>query len=635
MEVVVDRFAHRLLWFRNTVDARVRGEATPELPLDLAAPDPREQRLRDVLHLGDAQMRFLWACACAVADPHVYAPLVAVGGADARRGLSLSTYAALFGDAEATALASWLATQPLTVRLGILTAAAEGLLVAATPYAASARLVSYLQGSDALDPSIVRVGGIVSLPARYEVDRAHRELIERIAGISEQREPPLVILVGPRGIGRRTMVVAAFARVGKPVVSIDGARALADEHIVHALHRETIFLGAIPVIANASELVEHAPSERRKLARAIDDSPGPCIVTTNDPDFDLPVARPIIRLKVRPLDASSRASLWRTALADDAIDENLASELAMRYQLGPGAIHSAVGNARRIATPLTRAALIEGVRSTIVERFGRLADRLDVTDRWEDIVLPPETLDQIQSLIARVRHAYRVYEDWRFPRTTARGGGVAALFSGPPGTGKTLVAGIIARELDRDLFRVDLSRVVSKWVGETEKQLGELFDAAEASDALLLFDEADSLFAKRTEVKSSSDRYANLEVNYLLQRIETFGGITILTTNLDASIDAALRRRLATHIVFWPPEHDERVELWRRYSTFGAPTQGTLDLEYLAEEFPDMTGANIRNATLAAAFLAAAEPNGAINQDLLVRAARSEYRAMGRVLGRK
>jgi SpoVK/Ycf46/Vps4 family AAA+-type ATPase len=211
---------------------------------------------------------------------------------------------------------------------------------------------------------------------------------------------------------------------------------------------------------------------------------------------------------------------------------------------------------------------------------------------------------------------------------------VAALFSGPPGTGKTLVAGLIARELDREVFRVDLSRVVSKWVGEIEKQLGELFDAAESSDALLLFDEADSLFARRTEVKSSSDRYANLEVNYLLQRIETFQGVTILTTNLDTSIDAALRRRLAGHIVFWPPDHDERVALWERYARCGAPVRGALDLDQLAADYPDMTGANIRNASLAAAFLAAAT-GGAITQDLLVRAARGEYRAMGRVLGRK
>jgi NAD(P)-dependent dehydrogenase (short-subunit alcohol dehydrogenase family) len=634
MVAVADRFARRLVWFRQNVEGRLRGETPTDLPDDLATPDPREQRLCNLLHLDTTQLRFLWACACVVADPLLHAPLVALGGADARRGLALSTYAAVFDDAQVGALVSWLATQPLSLRLGILVRGADDLLPGSTPYVVATRLVSYLQGSDAHDPAIIRAGGVISLPERYQVDHIHRELVEKLASLGTQQPPPLVVIAGPRGIGRRTMVAAAFARDGRRVVAIDGARALPNEELVHALHREALLLGAVPVIANANQLVESAPGELRKLARAVEDAPGICVVTTNDADFDLPVARPTIRFHLRPLEASTRALIWRNALADDNVDEAISTELAMRYQLGPGAIRSAVETARRLAPELGREELVAGVRSTIVERFGRLADRIEVTERWEDCVLPAETFDQISALVSRVRHAYRVYEEWRFPRTTARGGGVAALFSGPPGTGKTLVAGIIARELDRDLFRVDLSRVVSKWVGETEKQLSELFDAAEASDALLLFDEADSLFAKRTEVKSSSDRYANLEVNYLLQRIETFGGITILTTNLDTSIDAALRRRLAAHIVFWPPEYDERVQLWRRYATNGAPTTGTLDLDTLAEEFPDMTGANIRNASLAAAFLAAAD-NSAISQELLVRAARSEYRAMGRVLGRK
>jgi SpoVK/Ycf46/Vps4 family AAA+-type ATPase len=231
-----------------------------------------------------------------------------------------------------------------------------------------------------------------------------------------------------------------------------------------------------------------------------------------------------------------------------------------------------------------------------------------------------------------VRFAWKVFEDWRFPRQTARGGGVAALLSGPPGTGKSMVAGIIARDLGRELYRVDLSQVISKWVGETEKQLSLVFDAAEAGHALLLFDEADSLFAKRTEVKSSVDRYANLEVNYLLQRVEAFGGITILTTNMDASIDPALMRRLAAHVKFWPPEHDERVLLWRgMLGGANVPLAADVDYEELSTRFPDMTGANIRNAALAGAFLAAAEGTD-VSQQHLGRAARGEYASMGRSL---
>jgi len=205
------------------------------------------------------------------------------------------------------------------------------------------------------------------------------------------------------------------------------------------------------------------------------------------------------------------------------------------------------------------------------------------------------------------------------------------LFSGPPGTGKTMVAGLLARELDLELYQIDLSKVVSKWVGETEKQLAKIFAAADAGHALLLFDEADSLFAKRTEVKSAVDRYANLEVNYLLQRIESFGGVTILTTNLETSIDAALKRRLAAHIVFQSPEHAESVQLWKRMLAVDAPIAHPLELEKLARTYEAMTGANIRNAVLAAAFTAASQ-GLPISQAHLERAARGEFRAMGRVL---
>jgi hypothetical protein len=192
-------------------------------------------------------------------------------------------------------------------------------------------------------------------------------------------------------------------------------------------------------------------------------------------------------------------------------------------------------------------------------------------------------------------------------------------------------AGHEQRELELELYQVDLSKVVSKWVGETEKQLSRIFEAAEAGHALLLFDEADALFGKRTEVKSAVDRYANLEVNYLLQRIESFGGVTVLTTNMDTSIDPALRRRLACQIAFWPPEAAERARLWARMLDARGPVARHIDFKRLADDHPEMTGANIRNAVLAAAFLAAAE-GSAITQALLDRAARTEYRAMGRVL---
>jgi SpoVK/Ycf46/Vps4 family AAA+-type ATPase len=264
--------------------------------------------------------------------------------------------------------------------------------------------------------------------------------------------------------------------------------------------------------------------------------------------------------------------------------------------------------------------------------MGGLAARVQVRQRWDELVLGKDTLDQIKALTARVKHAHKVLEEWGLESKLARGTGVAALFSGPPGTGKTMVAGLIARELELELYQVDLSKVVSKWVGETEKQLSRIFDAADAGHALLLFDEADALFAKRTEVKGAIDRYANLEVNYLLQRVEAFGGITILTTNMDSSIDPALLRRLAAHVRFWPPELDERIALWRGFLAGGAvPLEEDVDLEAMAKRFTEMTGANIRNAAIAAAFLAADE-GVAVASRHIERAARGEYASMGRQL---
>jgi hypothetical protein len=617
-----------LAWFREHAERRARGEAVePTSPPAVA----RGETLKRLLGLDDAQLQFVYACACVSVDPMLHAPLVAVGGPDGRRGLSLAAYGHLSAiDPNVLArLARWLASDPPLLRLNVIAPALAGLSLTSTPFQATPRLAAYLAGSDALDPTIARLGGVVDLPQPLELDPRHADVVARIAALLGG-EPVLVMVIGPRGVGRRTVIAAAASRIDRRVIAIDAERTR-DPLVVRTLIRDAMFANAIPTIGDAHAL---DPEAAVAVAAAIDDAPGTCVVTTNDSKLDLPVSRPVLRFELRAPDAATRGVLWRAAVEE--AEPATVQELAMRYPLGPGAIRAAAKVARRTSTnrTLTRADLLTGVRHGIVERFGDLAERLEVSDRWEDVVLPVETLDQLDALVSRVRHAYKVFEEWRFPQSTARGGGVAALFSGPPGTGKTLVAGVLARELDRDLFRVDLSQVVSKWVGETEKQLGELFDAAESSDALMLFDEADSLFARRTEVKSSSDRYANLEVNYLLQRIETFRGVTILTTNLDTSIDAALRRRLAAHIVFWPPDHDERARLWDRYTRCGPPLAGEIDVQSLAADYPDMTGANIRNVCLAASFLAAAS-DSAITHDTLVRAARSEYRAMGRVLGRK
>jgi SpoVK/Ycf46/Vps4 family AAA+-type ATPase len=245
------------------------------------------------------------------------------------------------------------------------------------------------------------------------------------------------------------------------------------------------------------------------------------------------------------------------------------------------------------------------------------------------VILPADIQDSLTELIARIKHRRIVFDAWGFDRLLSTSRGVTALFQGGPGTGKTMVASAIANELGMDLYRVDLSRVMSKWIGETEQNIAKLFDAAEDGNTIILFDEADSLFAKRTEIKSSVDRYANLEVNYLLQRIDSFEGIAILTTNFGTSIDHAFKRRLSLRLTFPFPDEEMREKLWRSHLPSSLPTAGTFDLADIARRY-QMSGGYIRNAALRAAFLAA-EEHSPLTHDHLQRAIKAEFREIGKI----
>jgi SpoVK/Ycf46/Vps4 family AAA+-type ATPase len=247
---------------------------------------------------------------------------------------------------------------------------------------------------------------------------------------------------------------------------------------------------------------------------------------------------------------------------------------------------------------------------------------------FESLVLPAERLAQLHEAVARLLHQGRVLDEWRFLADRRGARGVRLLFAGPPGTGKTLSAEVLAGALGVDLLVVDISRVVSKWIGETEKNLAAVFETAERARAVLLFDEADALFGKRTEVSDAHDRYANLETAYLLARLETFEGLAVLATNLRANVDGAFLRRLEFVVDFEEPGQAEREALWRCHIPPGAPLGDDVRLAELAALYP-VVGGVIRNAAVAAAFLAATEAS-AITRQHLVRAIRREYEKTGR-----
>lgn len=599
------------------------------------APNPRMDRIAERLSLTAEQVEFVWAMVACSVDGRIVPHLQTLGGGHARRGLSLAVYAMLaeLEDDTTARLAHWLTIENRLVADGLIVETEE-VSPASRAYAASPRLASFLAGDDRLPAPLT----LASVPTSALYDPRQSAALDQIAASLATGADPVIIIEGPRGSGRATAcAVATTSQVIVLDVARIGVGSLGDSLI--ALRRECLLRDALPVLANVDLILgEERVAERHLVGNFADGLAGALIATTTVHGVDLGTTRAIVRVPWQVANNAVRAELWTRALhaIGATIDEDLIP-LAHRYQVGPAAIKRAVASVRLLdpgGTSFDVARLAAGLRHNIAERMAGLAQRVEVTQSWDDLVLASDILDRVVGLIGRVVHSQQVLDSWGYRRKIARGAGMAALFSGPPGTGKTMVAGLIALKLDVELYQVDLSKVVSKWVGETEKNLSRVFDAAEEGHGLLLFDEADALFGQRSsDIKGSNDRYANLEVNYLLQRIEAFGGIAILTTNLETAIDSALKRRLAAHVVFDLPDDEERALLWERQTTTGsAPLEGRIDFDRLARDFPKMSGANIRNAAISAAYLAAGEKAAKIAQDHLYRAARAEYRSMGHVI---
>ena len=624
--------------------ARLDRELT-DLDAALAAlPEDAEARpmssLARALELDPDQLDFLWTAVALAGNPPMRVHVLELDDL-ALNGLTTTAYCRMveLSPERSRALGlSVLADHP-AVKHGLLRAGNLERTPSAWTMAPAIELVCHLAGEPRFDPDCVRL----TAPARPILDPRQRLAIATIAQTLGSPGALALFVEGPVLTGRRTGVALA----GRPALAIDLARAPTAaglSNLLLALRRESLLRGAVPVVVGLEELaIGEGPRDERVriMAHFLDGARGPVVLISTKAGVDVGSRLPSVRVDWPVPDVATRIELWSELVgADLDHGEGGDQQLAQRFPLGAGAIRRAVESARLMvrgrgaASTLTTADLMAGVRHNIAERLGTVAERIAVKQRWDDLVLAEDAMSQVKAVVARVRHAHAVYEDWGYRSKMPRGVGLAALFSGPPGTGKTMVAGLIAQELDLDLYQIDLSKVVSKWVGETEKQLANVFDAAEAGHALLLFDEADALFGQRTtDVKGANDRYANLEVNFLLQRIENFGGVVILTTNLDASIDKALKRRLAAHVVFPHPEDDERAVLWQRMlKTDGAPLADDIDVVELANVFPKMTGANIRNAALGAAFLAVAEGRPTIDHDSVRQAARNEYLAMGQVL---
>jgi hypothetical protein len=429
-----------------------------------------------------------------------------------------------------------------------------------------------------------------------------------------------VVLAGPDA---DSLLATAFER---PLIAVH-VRDLGDRDVLAEATLASTLEGR-PLIFEGLEDIE--PSERGRLLRAIEQRPERTILVAATRTAALALGeRTVLLVESSAPSFAERRQAWADLTGTDET-----GDVAAKFRLSMGQIVEAAEVARLAATARGAASpeppdLDLGARQASSSRLGELAARLPPGYRWEDLVVPERQRELLQSISAYLRHRDRVLSDWGYERTVARTQGLKVLFAGESGTGKTMAAQVLAAELGLEIFRVDLATTVSKYIGETEKNLDRIFGAAEGSNAILFFDEADALFGKRSEVGDSHDRYANIEVAYLLQKMEGYPGAVILATNFRRNIDDAFVRRLDFVIDFPFPEAEDRRRIWDRVLPEQAPLAEDVDLDFLAERFK-LSGGAIRNCSLAAAFQAA-DADGPIGMSHLVRAVAQEYGKQGRL----
>ncbi|WP_255948546.1 ATP-binding protein [Streptomyces odontomachi] len=478
------------------------------------------------------------------------------------------------------------------------------------------RLIAHLLGDDTPDAALH--GHLHPLPEPLP-DTDGTDFVHRLAARLHEG-PSTVYLREHREGDGLAWIAAALSTAKRDALRFSGP----EEHIPELL-REARLGGRAIVLTDL-------PRQPGPLLEALAAAPDVPVLLADRRPYDPQWCAPDPLVLQAPRLRAGGTAAWAAALGPDATGFDLATAVAP-YRLGGDRMRRAARAARGLAAfegvPLGAAHVRLAARQQSASGLEQHARRIRPAVSWADLVLPDRPLTQLRELALRARHRDRVLGDWRLSAGGGRGRGVLGLFAGESGTGKTLSAEVVAAELGLDLYVVQLSSVVDKYIGETEKNLERIFTEADRTDAVLLFDEADAVFGKRSEVRDSHDRYANMESAYLLQRLESFDGIALLTTNLRANIDEAFTRRLDLVVDFPFPDVDQRLALWR-HGLIHVPCADHIDPAPLAREF-ELAGGSIRSAVVTAAYLAAGrdEPVGA---DDLLEGARREYRKAGRLV---
>jgi AAA+ superfamily predicted ATPase len=472
-----------------------------------------------------------------------------------------------------------------------------------------------------------------------------RDVLNRMTRRREAAVPIRLHLYGLPGMGRDEVAAAIAAERELQLLAADLGRLRRDERLADrlvVLFREARLTGALLHLDRVDSLVNaESGAVDDALVAELARHPGPVVTSGSSPwrvgsraDGEPSVGMVELRLDIP--DVAIRRTVWDSELSlrGMKLDEPALDELAARFRLTSGQIAEAAQvTAALDGSPGQRLdTALEAARAQTRLELGKLAVKSNPGDcEWADLVVPDDVAAQLREIRSWVANRELVLGEWGFDRKLTRGKGMATLFAGPPGTGKTMAVEIIARDIGLDLYTIDLSGVVSKWIGETEKNLDRVFKAAEQGNAVLCFDEADALFGKRSEVRDAHDRYANIEISYLLQKLDAYRGLAVLTTNMLENLDEAFIRRLAFKIHFPFPEAAERRAIWERIWPPETARDDDVDLDALAADFR-LSGGNIKNAALAAAFLASAEDATAVNMAHVLQAVRRELGKIGKVI---
>lgn len=508
-----------------------------------------------------------------------------------------------------------------------------GAPVTTRPLRVDERILHYLTGLSQLDDRLV--ASEAASDSEYELMPSQEQIAQRVAmswsQVASNSVLPIALLCGPDKRNNRAVAARVCALRGHKlrVVSAEAIPSGVNERtsFIRLWERESV-LGRSVLLLDHHDCSHTDPVHENAASDFVERIRTALIISSRQrPRLN---GRPSVEFEVKHPTSGEQRDVWSVALGDLASSLNGGLDvLTSQFSLSVPSIRSAVASARGTNDAgRLNDALWDQCRVVTRARMDDLAQRIEGTASWDDLVLPEAQKGILREIVAHVRQRNKVYESWGFGDKGGRGLGISAVFAGTSGTGKTMAAEVLARSLRLDLYRIDLSSVVSKYIGETEKNLRRLFDAAEEGGSILLFDEADALFGKRSEVKDSHDRYANIEVSYLLQRMECYRGLAILTTNFKAALDAAFMRRIRFVIQFPFPDASQRAEIWQRIFPPNTPTRG-LELQKLAQL--NVPGGNIRNIAMNGAFLAANEDSH-VHMSHLLRAARSEYAKLEKTL---